>query len=179
MGITSNRGQELGSGASSMISLSHQSQREREREKEVLYTWLLQHSIQAFLLIKEEEEKEGWLAYFALLALLAIHVTSLCTTTTHKESTSLPSLWSFIQQLMWDANLILGRFIIKCMCIVGGLLMLMLIHLAEIIQKFSSPPNPPFPPGPQHHIQASKQASLGEVYVGLFHEVSTWGRRWG
>jgi hypothetical protein len=44
------------------------------------------------LLIKEEEEKEGWLAYFALLALLAIHVTSLCTTTTHKESTSLPSL---------------------------------------------------------------------------------------
>jgi len=38
------------------------------------------------LLIKEEEEeKEVWLAYFALLAWLAIHVTSLCTTTTHKE----------------------------------------------------------------------------------------------
>lgn len=56
------------------------------------------------------------------------------------------------------------------MCIVGGLLMLMLIHLAEIIQKFSSLPT--LAPNTTCK-QASKQPSLGEVYVGFFHEVST------
>ncbi len=128
-----------------------ESERESEKESERSCTpdsYNTQYK--PFLLIKEEE-KEGWLAYFALLA---IHVISLCTTTTHKETTSLPSLWSFIQQLMWDANLIMGRFLIKCMCIVGGLLML--IHLAEIIQKF---PSPPWPPTPHTSKQASNQAS--------------------
>ncbi len=187
MGITSNRGQELGSGAPSMISLSHQSQRERQREREseweILYTWLLQHSIQAFLLIKEEEEKEGWLAYFALLALIAIHVTSLCTTTTHKETTSLLHLLcdhSFIhsfnnlcemQTWLWVDSLS-----INCMCIVGGLLMLMLIHLAEIIQKFSSSP-PPSPLAP-NTIQASKQSKQAKQATFLRWSVC-WFLSWG
>jgi hypothetical protein len=57
--------------------------------------------------------------------------------------------------------------------------MLMLIHLAEIIQKFSSS-SPPSPLAPNTTYkqankakQTSKQPSLGEVYVGFFHEVST------
>jgi hypothetical protein len=120
---------------------------------EILYTRLLQHSIQAFLLIKEEE-KEGWLAYFALLA---IHMTK----SMHYYNTQkrlLTSLYllcdhSFnnlceMQTWLWVDSLSNACALwVACSC------------SCSFIWVKSSRNSLLPPPGPQHHKQASKQAS--------------------